>query len=123
MPGVQFVSLQVGARSGETPSLADLSGLLTDYAETAALIAGLDLVIAVDTSVAHLAGALGVPVWLMLPFAPDWRWMLGRTDSPWYRSVRIFRQARPGDWPGVLGQIERALLQRRSGESGSPGTS
>ncbi len=116
VPGVQFVNLQAGARSGEAPGLADLSAQLSDYAETAALVAGLDLVIAVDTSVAHLAGALGVPAMLLLPHAPDWRWLTERADSPWYRSIRIFRQTRPGDWPGVIEQVERALLQRRSAE-------
>ncbi len=108
-PGVRFVNLQVGARSGEIADVADLSGLLPDYAETAALVRSLDLVIAVDTSVAHLAGALGVPVWLLLPHAPDWRWLMEREDSPWYRSVRLFRQDRPGDWNGVVERVRRAL--------------
>ena len=81
--GSGAVNLQVGARAGES-GLPDFSSLLTDYAETAALVANLDLVLTVDTSVAHVAGALGVPCWMMLPFAPDWRWMLGRDDTPWY---------------------------------------
>ena len=106
---MRFVNLQVGASSGQAVGLADLSALLPDYAETAALVAGLDLVIAVDTSVAHLAGALGVPVWLLLPYAPDWRWLLGRTDSPWYRSIRIFRQDPAG----------RLARRRRAGRAGA----
>jgi ADP-heptose:LPS heptosyltransferase len=89
--------------------LCDLTADLADFADTAALIAALDLVIAVDTSVAHLAGALGKPVWLMLPFAPDFRWLLERNDSPWYPSMRLFRQQRLGDWQGVIARIGAAL--------------
>ena len=96
------------ARPAEA-GLADLSPLLTDYAETAALVANLDLVLTVDTSVAHVAGALGVPCWVMLPFAPDWRWMLGRDDTPWYASLRLFRQPKPGDWDGVIDAVAAAL--------------
>jgi tetratricopeptide (TPR) repeat protein len=103
-----FVNLQVGPRAAEA-GLQDMSPLLTDYAETAALIANLDLVLTVDTSVAHLAGALGVPCWVMLPFAPDWRWLLGRDDSPWYRSLRLFRQTRAGDWQAVIDAVRAAL--------------
>jgi ADP-heptose:LPS heptosyltransferase len=88
---------------------------VSDFADTAALIAGLDLVIAADTAVAHLAGALGRPVWIMLPHAPDWRWLLGRGDSPWYASARLFRQERPGDWAGVIGRIAAELAADRSG--------
>jgi hypothetical protein len=90
---------------------------LTDFAETAALVASLDLVITVDTAVAHLAGALGVPAWIMLPHAPDWRWLLHRDDSPWYRSVRLFRQERPGDWPGVIARVATALQAVAGGYS------
>src|SRR5204863_2880742 len=89
--------------------VADLSDQLGDFSDTAAVIANLDLVIAVDTAVVHLAGALGRPVWAMLPFAPDWRWMLDREDSPWYPSLRLFRQARPGDWDSVLVRVRSAL--------------
>jgi tetratricopeptide (TPR) repeat protein len=106
--GGSAVNLQVGPRAGET-GLPDLSPFLTDYAETAALIANLDLVLTVDTSVAHVAGALGVPCWVLLPFAPDWRWMLGRNDTPWYDSLRLFRQPRPGDWGGVIDAVAAAL--------------
>ena len=77
--------------------------------ETAALISCLDLVISVDTSVVHLAGALGAPIWTMLPFNPDWRWLLGRDDSPWYSSMRLFRQQKRGDWDSVLDHVRRAL--------------
>jgi tetratricopeptide (TPR) repeat protein len=82
---------------------------LEDFADTAALCDLMDLVISVDTSLAHLAGALGKPVWVMLPFVPDWRWMLGRADSPWYASARLFRQARPGDWMGLVAEARRAV--------------
>jgi tetratricopeptide (TPR) repeat protein len=110
MPGVRCINLQVG-EAAKQAALPDLSPLLTDYAETAALIANLDLLVTVDTSVAHVAGALGVPCWVMLPFAPDWRWMLGRNDSPWYAAVRLFRQERAGDWDAVVGRIAAALPQ------------
>ena len=98
-------------RAAAETGLPDLSPLLTDYAETAALIANLDLVVTVDTSVAHVAGALGVPCWVMLPFAPDWRWMLGRDDTPWYASLRLFRQPAPGDWDAVIDAVAAALDQ------------
>ena len=104
--GAQFVSLQP---EGALPGVMDISDGLTNYAQTAAAIAALDLVITVDTSVAHLAGAMGVPVWIMLPHAPDWRWLLGRDDTPWYRSARLFRQDKPNDWAGVIERVEAAL--------------
>ena len=72
-------------------------------------MAQLDLVVAVDTSVAHLAGALGRPVWVLLPFAPDWRWQLGRGDSPWYPTAKLFRQTVTGDWSGPLAAVAEAL--------------
>lgn len=105
-----FINLQHGP-SAASLGLTDLTPWLTDYAETAALIANLDLVITVDTSVAHLAGALGKPVWILLPHAPDWRWLLGRSDTPWYRSARLFRQPTPDDWDSVLAQVAHALDQ------------
>jgi tetratricopeptide (TPR) repeat protein len=106
--GINFVNLQVGPRANET-GLPDLSPALTDYAETAALIAALDVLVTVDTSVAHVAGALGKPAWVMLPHTPDWRWLLGRETSPWYRSLRLFRQPRPGDWLAVTNRIAALL--------------
>ena len=87
-----------------------------DVEDAAATIANLDLVITVDTMVAHLAGALGVPVWLMLHFAADWRWLLDRRDSPWYPTMRLFRQPRPGDWDAVIADIAAAL--RRAQRAG-----
>jgi hypothetical protein len=90
------------AALGDFPDLARHSAELTDFAQTAALLAGLDLVVTVDTAVAHLAGALGVPAWVMLAHAADWRWLRDRDDSPWYPSLRLFRQKRRGDWDSVL---------------------
>jgi hypothetical protein len=80
-----------------------------DFADTAALIEQLDLVICVDTAVSHLAGALGKPVWLLLPCLPDWRWLLDRQDSPWYPTARLFRQAAAGEWAGLLDDVSSAL--------------
>ncbi len=82
---------------------------LKDYADTAALIAQLDLVISVDTSVAHLAGALGKPVWILVTYVPDWRWMLAREDSPWYPTARLFRQSAAREWASVMARVEQAL--------------
>jgi tetratricopeptide (TPR) repeat protein len=118
LSGVTFISLQKGpaADQSKNPStplhLADHTAALTDFLETAALIMNLDLVISVDTSVAHLAGALGKPVWLLLPFAPDWRWMLHRDDSPWYTTMQLFRQTSPGDWRNVVQRIASLLPQK-----------
>jgi Flp pilus assembly protein TadD len=114
-PDVALFSLQKGPRAADLGEQAggmevtDLSDHLCDFADTAAAIDRLDLVITVDTAVAHLAGALGKPVWVLLPFAPDWRWLLDREDSPWYPSMRLFRQSRPGDWPGVFARLSTAL--------------
>jgi tetratricopeptide (TPR) repeat protein len=112
--GVSWFSLQVGERSGDVSSLdgvkiADLSPWLTDFAETAAAVSRLDLVISVDTSVAHLAGALGQPTWLLLRYPPEWRWLLAREDSPWYPTARLFRQRKEGDWSGVAREVAAAL--------------
>jgi tetratricopeptide (TPR) repeat protein len=114
--GVSWFGLQVGDRSGDISLLdgvkiADLSPWLTDFAETAAAVSRLDLVITVDTALAHLAGALGRPTWLVLPDPPEWRWLLGREDSPWYPSARLFRQRKAGDWPGVAREVATALAQ------------
>ncbi len=113
--GIAFVSLQKGEAAAQTRSpppglrLHDWTGELEDFADTAALIAALDLVISVDTAVVHLAGALGKPVWLLNRFDTDWRWLLDREDSPWYPTLRLFRQHRPGDWAGVLERVAAAL--------------
>ncbi len=82
---------------------------MADFADTAAVIDNLDLVISVDTAVLHLAGAMGKKVWGLLPFEADWRWMLDRSDSPWYPTMRLFRQAGAGDWDSVFGSVEDEL--------------
>jgi Flp pilus assembly protein TadD len=110
VPGLRFISLQKhGPRLPPEAPVVDVMAEMTDFADTAALVASLDLVIAVDTAVAHLAGALGKPVWLLDRFDPDWRWMVGRRDSPWYPSLRIYRQPAPGDWDSVLAEVARDL--------------
>lgn len=112
-----FYSLQIGDGADQTRSpptgmhLVDLTDQIFDFADTAAFIEQMDLVITIDTAVAHLAGALGKPTFLMLPFAPDWRWLLDRSDSPWYPGTRIFRQQSPGDWGEAVAGISRALLE------------
>jgi hypothetical protein len=90
-------------------SITDIGGELQDFGETAAVISSLDLIITIDTAVAHLAGALGVPVWVMLKYSPDWRWLLNRDDSPWYASARLFRQPAAGDWESVAMAVKNAL--------------
>ena len=113
--GVQFYSLQKGAAAAqmEVPPdgmrITDLGPELDDFSDTAALLETLDLLISVDTSVAHLAGALGRPVWLLTPTPPEWRWMTGRDDSPWYPTMRLFRQARQGEWRPVVERMTDAL--------------
>ena len=112
--GCSFVSLQLGPPAGEMAmqpgaALHDVSDRMQDWADTAGLITGLDLVIAVDTAVAHLAGALGRPVWMLNRFDSCWRWFRDRDDTPWYPTMRQFRQTRRGDWPGVIGRVKAAL--------------
>jgi hypothetical protein len=94
------------------PVLRHFGQALRDFGDTAALVDQMDLVISVDTSVVHLAGAMGKPTWLLLPFVPDWRWMLGREDSPWYPTLRLFRQAQPGNWTATLARMSAALRER-----------
>jgi hypothetical protein len=110
-----FVSLQKDPRPQdkavllERTDIVDLTEHLTDFAETAALVSCLDLVITVDTSVAHLAAALGRPTWIMLPYVPDWRWLLDRDDNPWYPSVRLFRQTETREYDSVLDRVRAEL--------------
>ena len=116
VPDVAFYNLQVApgpqfvGEAASQPTLIPLEGLLRDFAGTASVVVQLDLVIAADTSVAHLAGALGRPAWVLLPFAPDWRWLLARADSPWYPTLRLFRQPAPGDWAAVVRCVRDALI-------------
>ncbi len=91
------------------PPIFNAGPELVDWGDTAGLMANLDLMIAVDSSSAHLAGAMGIPCWLMLPYLPDWRWLLERQDSPWYPSFSLFRQQSPQDWPGVIQRLQAAL--------------
>jgi tetratricopeptide (TPR) repeat protein len=122
LKNVYLISLQKGPGTDQLHTLADcfpvieFTSWLDDtgraFVTTPALMKNLDLVIAPDTAVAHLAGALGVPVWIALPFAPDWRWMLQREDSPWYPTMRLFRQKRRGDWDEVFERIWAALAER-----------
>ena len=110
LPGMRCWGLQVGPAAQETPAgVENLAADLVDFAETAAAISALDLVITVDTAVAHLAGSLGKPVWLLLMYAADWRWLLNREDTPWYPTVRIFRQQRPRDWGEVMERVVAGL--------------
>jgi hypothetical protein len=116
--GVRFVSLQKGGAAPEARTPADALDLLDvmaevrDFADTAAIVANLDLVISVDTSVVHLAGAMGKPVFLLDRYDNCWRWLSGRDDSPWYPSLRIFRQSRPGEWAPVIARVAAALARQ-----------
>jgi hypothetical protein len=124
-PDIEFYSLQKGQpaeselaelRAGgwEGPDLVDFTGLLAAFSDTAALIECLDLVISVDTSIVHVAGAMAKPVWMLNRFDTCWRWLLERSDSPWYPTLRLFRQERPGDWDGVVERV-RGELHRVAG--------
>jgi ADP-heptose:LPS heptosyltransferase len=113
---IQFVSLQKNPAGddrqllGQCPNVLHVGDEFQDFADTAGAIAALDLVIAVDTSVAHLAGAMGKVVGLLLPSSPDWRWLLKRDDSPWYPTMRLFRQSASGDWDGVIARVREELI-------------
>ena len=113
--GISLVSLQKGLATEQiancpiAPAILTLNDRLETFSDTAAVMMKLDLIVTSDTSIAHLAGALGVPVWTALQFVPDWRWFLGRTDSPWYPTMRLFRQKRFGDWGEVFGRIATEL--------------
>src|SRR5262249_40915707 len=117
IPGVSLYAIQKGAGAPEAANppaglvLENLGPELDSFADTAAALAHLDLLSAVDTSVARLAGALGRPVWVLVPFAPDWRWLLGRDDNPWYPTARLFRQAAPGEWGPVVSRVAAALRE------------
>jgi ADP-heptose:LPS heptosyltransferase len=109
---VTFYSLQKDKPVLRELKARDFAGDLHDFADTAALVENLDLVISVDTAVAHVAGALGKPVWVLLPHVPDWRWLLDRPDSPWYPGVmRLFRQRAIGEWKTVVEEVAAALGQ------------
>ncbi len=113
VPGFSFFSLQAGPACDELRPFADVVENLSEHAadvlETAEKLLAMDLVITVDTMTAHLAGALGIPTWTLLPFACDWRWMTNRSDTPWYGSMRLFRQEIPGEWAPVVRRLVEAL--------------
>jgi hypothetical protein len=115
---IEFFGLQKGPAADQAnqpstwPNFSNLGQVLEDFADTAGILAHLDMVITVDTSVAHLAGAMGRPVWVLVPFIPDWRWMIKTEQSPWYPTMRLFRQARPDAWEPVIAQIKTALTER-----------
>jgi hypothetical protein len=121
---VQFFSLQKDLRAGDAeilrdiPQVAHLGEEIGTFADTAAIMALMDVVISSDTSVVHLAASLGRPTWILLQFVPDWRWLLDREDSPWYPSARLFRQPQPGDWDSVVARV-RAEIAGLASPSGS----
>jgi tetratricopeptide (TPR) repeat protein len=115
-PGMQFCSLNRDMKTGDMRLLPrypviDLSLRLHHFGDAARFMRQMDLIITCDTATAHLAGGLGKPVWTLLPFAPDWRWLTGRDDSPWYPTMRLFRQSRAGDWEGVMARVKAALRE------------
>lgn len=126
IPGTTFYSLQKGPAAKDLlampidMNLVDLSTHLDDFSDTAAALTNLDLLITVDTAVAHLAGALGKPVWILLTHNPDWRWLLDREDSPWYPTARLFRQDTAGDWSPVIDRVHRELQQLLASPKTSP---
>ena len=124
VPGVRFVSLQKGPAAAQAREagfdLIDVMDDVRDFADTAAIVANLDLVISVDTSIVHLAGALGKPVFLLDRYDNCWRWLSGREDSPWYPTLRIFRQERSGDWAPVIARVATALAGAASRPSRLP---
>lgn len=127
VPGVRLLALQAGdapaapSRGARQRGIERPAGDPLDLADVAALITHCDLVIGVDSTALHLAGAMNRPAWLLLPYAAHWRWQLGRDDSPWYLSLRLFRQPAPGDWAGVLARVGAALARRWHGAMPAPG--
>jgi hypothetical protein len=114
IPGIRWLSLQKGPAAAELArrrggGIIDLGGELADLADTAAVIRLADLTLSVDTAPCHLAGALGRPVWTLLPFAPDWRWLAEGRESPWYGAMRLYRKAAPGGWNEVVAEVARDL--------------
>jgi ADP-heptose:LPS heptosyltransferase len=113
VPGVIFYSLQTGAEASQAAragiDIVDFSAELADFAESAALVQNLDLVVTIDTSVAHLAGALAKPVWVLIPVPADFRWLVDRTDTVWYPTMQLFRQKTSGDWATPVGEMAGAL--------------
>jgi hypothetical protein len=122
VPGIEVISLQMGEARVEMQDtgigtlMRDVTGNVKDFADTASLLRHVDLIITVDTSIAHLAGALARPVWVLLPFAPDWRWLQQRDDSPWYPSMTLFRQTSPDDWPEVFHRVRQSLFKHVSNQ-------
>lgn len=117
---VRFISLQTGEAAtvvSAFPSIDDGSIDLKDFSDTAGLIQNLDLLISVDTAAAHLAGAMNKPAWVLIPFSPDWRWMIDRTDSPWYPSLKLFRQSSPGDWNSPIARMTQTLQELAKAKS------
>lgn len=115
----QTLSLQKGPQQAELAGsgIVDGGAWCQDFAATAALVSHLDLVISVDTSVAHLAGAMGKPVWLLLPYDPDWRWLLQRRDTPWYSTMKLYRQQQPQDWSAPLAELKRDISALMAGDT------
>jgi hypothetical protein len=117
-PEFKYVSLQKEFREVDKATLESMKNIahygdqLGDFADTAALCELMDVVISVDTSVAHLSGAMGKPTWVMLPYSSDWRWLFDRSDSPWYESARLYRQEKAVDWQGVLARVSADLSRQ-----------
>jgi tetratricopeptide (TPR) repeat protein len=115
VPGIDWIALQTEIADDDRavldahPEATNLGDALLDFGDTAAVMASLDLVVSVDTAAVHLAGAMAKPVWVLLPFSPDWRWLLDRRDSPWYPTAKLFRQPSPGDWDSVIAEVVREL--------------
>ena len=112
---VRWYSLQIGEDAAQIEPfenrLVDIGSRVINFADTAAILHNLDLVITIDTAMAHLAGAMGVPAWVLLKSSPDWRWLMERSDSPWYSSLRLFRQQTPGEWASAILSMAEAMNQ------------